>query len=195
MEAMHTVITERSPKEKHMRNLLAPLLFAFTLLCQTSMSEAGILMQIPGVQGESKVPNHTGWIDLESVNWGHGETPPGTPVKIQFARVTGTKHSDSVSATLALFGASGQLIKDVKIEFTSSVGDSIVVISRIKLTNARLTTYQASAHDSSLPIESLSFSFDSITWINFKISPQGQQLPGSAACWDLAGNKPCTPTF
>lgn len=195
MDARHTVITDRLTKEKYVRHLLIPLLFAITLLCQASISEAGILMQIPGVQGESTVPNHAGWIELESVNWGHGETPPGAPVKIQFARVTGTKQSDSVSATLALFSASGQLIKDVKIEFTTSIGNSIVVTSRIKLTNARLTTYQASAHESSIPIESLSFSFDSITWINFKISPQGQQLPGSAACWDLPGNKPCQASF
>ncbi len=44
-------------------------------------------------------------------------------------------------------------------------------------------------------MDSLAFSFDTITWITFKVNAQGQQQPGGAACWDVVNSKSCAPSF
>jgi type VI secretion system secreted protein Hcp len=172
------------------------------LIWQVSVSHAlpeiRIYMLLPGIQGEATEPNHIGWINVESVNWGHGEAPPGSPNKIQFKGVYFVKFIDSTSASLALLGATGQLTKDVKLEITTPAGNAVPgVLSRMKLTNARVVSYIAGAHDGpGNPTDNITFSFDTITWINFRQSPTtGQMTPGSAACWDVVNNKVCVPQF
>ena len=175
-------------------------LFATGLLflCQVSISHAdNLFLLLGGIQGESKDAQHPGWNYLESARWEHGEAPPGSPSKIQFGRVQITKQQDSTSATLALLGATGQALKDFKLEITRPTGSNPVAVFRMKLTNARVASYAAAAHSgqSGSATESVSFSFDTITWITFKIDEQGRQTPGSAGCFDLLANKSCTPTF
>jgi type VI secretion system secreted protein Hcp len=173
-------------------------LFATGLLflCQVSMSHAdNLFLLLGGIQGESKDAQHPGWNNLESASWGHGEAPPGSPSKIQFGRVQITKLRDTASAPLALLGATGQQIKDIKLEITRpGAGGSPVVVFRMKLTNARVTSYAAAAHTGPAT-ESVGFSFDTISWITFKIDQQGQQTPGSSACFDVVNNKTCAASF
>ena len=178
-----------------MSKLLMVAVVACLVLIQITAGRAAIYMLIPGIQGESTDKSYSGWIRVESVSWGHGEAPPNSPTKVQFGRVTVVKTGDSNSAALGLLAATGQVMKDVKLEFTASMQDAQVATSRIKLTNARLVSYSASANQNQRPTEQLAFTFDSITWINFKVSNAGQQSPGTAACWDVALNKTCTPTF
>ncbi len=166
-------------------------------ICQVSASHAdNLFLLLGGIQGESKDSQHSGgWNNLESASWGHGEAPPGSPNKIQFGRVQITKRQDSTSATLALLGATGQPLKDFKLEITRpGGGGSPVVVFRMKLTNARVTSYAAAARTEPAT-ESLGFSFDTISWITFKIDQQGQQTPGSSACFDVVNNKTCAPSF
>jgi type VI protein secretion system component Hcp len=175
----------------------AAILFATGLLflCQVSMSHAeNLFLLLGGIPGESKDPQHPGWINLRSATWGHGEAPPGSPSKIQFGRVQITKHQDSTSATLALLGATGQALKDFKLEITRPTADTNLVLFRMKLTNARVASYAAAAHLDPAT-ESVSFSFDTITWITFKIDELGRQSPGSAACFDVVNNKSCGVSF
>lgn len=175
----------------------AVILFATGLLfiSQVSMSHADdLFLLLGGIQGESKDAQHPGWNRLESVTWGHGEAPPGSPSKIQFGRVQITKRQDTASATLALLGATGQALKDFKLEITIPVGGTPVAVFRIKLTNARVASYAAAAHNGP-GTESVSFSFDTITWITLKIDEQGRSTPGSAACFDVVNNKSCGVSF
>jgi type VI protein secretion system component Hcp len=167
------------------------------LTWQAALAHAVIYIQIPNIQGEVTEPAHLGWTEAQSLSWSHTEAPPGSPVKVQFNRVICTKFMDSVSAALALSAADGHLMKDVKVEIVRSNGSGgVVVTSRMKLTNVRLTAYAVSAQSGpQLPMESLSLAFDTMTWINFKLTPQGQAVPGTAACWDVANNKSCTPIF
>ena len=178
-----------------MSKLLMVAVVCCLVLVHITAGHAAIYILIPGIQGESTDKNYSGWVRAESVSWGHGEAPPNSPSKIQFGRVTVVKSGDSNSAALGLFAATGQVMKDVKLEFTASMQDVQVATSRIKLTNARMVSYAASANANQRPTEQLAFVFDSITWISFKISPTGQQSPGSAGCWDVLANKTCTPTF
>jgi type VI secretion system Hcp family effector len=164
---------------------------------QVAVARAVTYMQIPNIQGEVTDSNHLGWIELQSLSWGHADAPPGAPVKVQFTRVNFTKLLDSVSAALALSAADGHVMKDVKVEIVRTNGSGgLVVVFRMKLTNARLTSYAASAQAGPQPpVESLALAFDTITWLNFRVTPQGQTAPGTAGCWDVVGNKSCTPAF
>ena len=181
--------------------LTGVFMIGLMLLCQVSVSHAlniQIFMLLPGIQGEVTEPNHIGWINVESVTWGHGEAPPGSPNKIQFRGVNFIKFNDSTSASLALLGATGQPIKDVKLEITTPAGGSVLgVLSRMKLTNVRVASYVAGAHEGAgHPTDNITFSFDTVTWINFRQNPQtGQMTPGSSACWDVVNNKVCVPQF
>lgn len=175
----------------------AATLFATGLLfiCQISVTHAeDLFLLIAGIAGESRDQQHPGWNQVESVSWGHGEAPPGSPSKIQFGRVQITKLRDSTSAALALLGATGQPIKDIKLEISRSSASAPVVMFRMKLTNARVAAYAAAAHNG-LGTESIGFSFDTITWITFKLDEQGRPTPGSAACFDVVGNKTCAASF
>jgi type VI protein secretion system component Hcp len=165
-------------------------------LCQVSVSHAGnIFLLLPGVPGESVEKSHPGWIDVRTVSWGHGEGPIGSLSKAaQFRQVAIVKFNDSTSASLALLGATGQPIKEVKLEITRLLGTGPVATSRMKLTNARVASYTASVTEGGDTTEQLTFSFDTITWIHFKFD-KGLQLPGSAACWDVVNNKVCVPQF
>lgn len=161
----------------------------------TASHATDLFLLIPNVPGESTDQAHLGWIDAQSASWSHGEAPPGSPVKIQFGRVTITKRNDSTSATLALLAASGQPIKDVKLEI-QTVGVNRVPLLRVKLTNVRVASYATAWRENDNPAtDSIALSFDTITWINFKITAQGQSVAGSSACWDVVNNKACTPTF
>lgn len=176
----------------------AATLFATGLLftCQVSVSHADdLFLLIAGIAGESKDQQHPGWNHLKSISWGHGEAPPGSPSKIQFGRVQIVKLRDTASAALALLGATGQPIKDIKLEITRpGAGGSPVIVFRMKLTNARVTSYAAAAHNDPAT-ESVSLSFDTISWITFKLDEQGRPSPGSAACFDVVNNKACSVSF
>ena len=176
------------------------------LLCLTiallvghiATSHAITYMQIPNIQGEVTEGNHAGWIEVQALSWSHNEAPPSSPVRMQFNRVIFTKTVDSVSAALALSAADGHPMKDVKVEILRGApgGGGLFVAFRMKLTNARLTSYAASAQPGGAPpMESLALAFDTITWVNFKISASGQSSPGTAGCWDVVGNKSCAPAF
>jgi type VI secretion system secreted protein Hcp len=161
----------------------------------TSHAATDLLLFIPNITGESTDQAHPGWIHIQSATWSHGEAPPGSVAKIQFGRVTITKRNDSTSPMLALLGASGQLIKDVKLEMLTANEASIPLL-RMKLTNVRVASYATALRTAdNAGTDSIALSFDTITWINFKITPQGQSVAGSSACWDVVNNKGCAPAF
>ena len=176
------------------RNGLLICTFVLGMIGTSSAAEK-IFVLVPNLQGEvSGPPTHVGWIEAESATWGHGEPPPGAPVKVQFNRVQLVKRNDSTSPALALLAASSQLVKDVKIEIFRTLQDTGIVMARVKLTNARVTSFATSVNQNSRT-DSIAFSFDTITWITFKLNAQGQQQPGGATCWDVVNNKGCAPTF
>lgn len=178
-----------------MPKLLATLFTAGLLLCHASVSHAlDIFMFIDGMRGESNDNAHRDWTELQSASWGHGEPPPGSPVKVQFGRLNITKLNDSISPLLAQAAAAGTAFKDLKLEMIKP-GQLRVVMSRVKLKNARVSNYSSSVSNASLGSDAVSFSFDQISWINFKVDPSGQQIPGNAGCFDLKTNTACTPGF
>lgn len=178
--------------------LTGVFIIGLMLVGQVSVSHAAgdIFILIPGIQGEVPQPPHTGWSQVDSVAWAHGEAPPGSPIKIQFGRVNITKRFDSTSAALALLGATGQPIKDVKLEIMRTTGGTLAVVFRMKLTNVRVASYAAAIQDTlTFRTDQIGFSFDTITWITFKLGEQGQSAAGSSACWDVVKNTTCPVGF
>lgn len=177
---------------------------ALLILCQASASRAGqIFLFIDRIPGDSGDPTHLGWHTVLSASWGSNAAPFGTTVNPAIPALTVTIHRGSSSAllaqeSLAQFFGKRNKFKEVKLEVVEAMGSVLVPLSRLKLTGAQLTSYATSLNTNagtSLGTESLSFSFDSITWIDFKIDNQGRQSPGSAACMDVIKGGPCTPTF
>jgi type VI protein secretion system component Hcp len=158
------------------------------LACHVASGHAAIYVQIPGMQGEVTESNHIGWIELQSLSYGHNEGPPGSQVKVQYGRVNMTKLMDGLSAALALLGVTLQTVPQLKVEITRPTAAENPVVFKMKLTGARVTSFTSSAQGggaAQLPVESIGWSFDSITWINLKRNPQNQLVPGSSACWDV----------
>lgn len=180
-----------------MRKLFTVLSAAgLLLLHEASVSHAlDLFVFIEGIQGEVTEPAHPGWSVIQSAAWGHGEAPPGSAVKVQFGRFAITKQHDSISAILAQAAAMGTPFKEVKLEMVKNFGGTKVAVSRIKLAGARVANYQTSGHGGEEATDSISFSFDRITWINFKLDASFRQLPGSAGCFDLKANAACPPIF
>jgi type VI protein secretion system component Hcp len=180
-----------------MKKGLLMCLTAALLSSQAISAHAAIFLQIPGMQGEVTESNHVGWIELQSLSFGHGEPPPGATVKVQFGRVNMTKTMEGLSAALASLAASSQAISQLKVEITRPTEATAPVVFKMKLTGARLTSFASSAQGSAqgLAVESLGWSFDTITWISFKRNQQGQVVPGTSACVDLAKISPCQVTY
>jgi hypothetical protein len=154
---------------------------------------AAIYVQIPGMQGDVTESNHVGWIELQSLSFGHGEPPPGATVKVQFGRVNMTKTMEGLSAALALLGVTMQAVPQLKIEITKPTAGTAPVVFKMKLTGARVTSFASSAQGSAQgqTLDSLGWSFETITWISLRLNQQGQVVPGTSACVDLAKNSPC----
>jgi type VI protein secretion system component Hcp len=181
-----------------MSKLITSVLAVWFLLAgHVAASHAAIdmFLLVPNVPGEANDPAHSGWIQVETATWNHGEAPPGSPVKLQFGRVTIAKRNDSTSPLLALLAASGQPIKDVKLEMLLT-GATRPLLLRLKLTNVRVASYATALRSTdNVGSDSIGLSFDTITWINFKVNAQGQSVAGSSACWDVVNNKSCAPAF
>ena len=179
-----------------MTKLAASVVLVVTMFLGVGSGEAAIYMLIPNISGETTESTHAGWVELQTLNWGHGEPPPGSAVKVQFNKVNGTKQLDSVSSALALLAANAQPLKEVKVEVVRTAAGTITVLYRLKLTNARLVNYAASVQSNQIGIETFSLEFDTISWISFKTTAAGTtSTPGTAGCWDVVGNKPCAPSF
>ncbi len=178
-----------------MTGLLLRVVVLLGVLCSTEVVQAATYMLIPNISGETTETNHVGWVELQSLNWGHSETPPGSPTRVQFNKVNCVKQIDSVTPALALLAANGQQMRDVKVEVVRQTSGTAIVTFRLKLTNVRLAAYAASVQANQTGTETFALEYDSISWISFKTNNTGVAVPGTAGCWDVASNKSCTPSF
>jgi len=180
---------------KRVLMLLCPISLWF--VATAPMGYTAMFMLVDPIKGESADLMHKDWIDLLSAQWGHGEPPPGATRTPQFERLTIAKNHDSTSALFARHAADGKPFRELKLEITVSVGNVRKPISRVKLTGVRITSYStaASGNEGIVPADSIAFSFETITWINIRYNSSGDQISGSAACFDLRTNTSCPPSF
>ena len=127
------------------------------------------LLQIPGVQGESRDAKYSGWIELDG--WSFGQSQSGTSAygsgsaagRIAMEDFTFSKHFDKSSVKLFELCAPGQFIDNAKlmVRRTGAKSGELEDYFQIDFQGLIISSYQTSgsAGDSGLPNESISFNF------------------------------------
>ena len=176
-----------------LRNLaVGALILAASSLSTTAFGAA--YLKFDGVDGESKAPGRTGWIDLMSCSHditnmrsGRAGGGGGGAGKASFSDLSFAKQYDKSSPKLAEACASGRRFASIDIEFTELRGEVAEPYLKIKLSDCIISSYQMSS-GGDRPTESLSLNFTKITWDYFFDDDTGQPATVHGG-WDLATNK------
>jgi type VI secretion system Hcp family effector len=114
-------------------------------------------MLVPGIPGSSVDDGHKDWIEVLSMSQG----AVSTKKSVACSDVSIMKVLDQAGPALWAAAAVRQLFSEIRVEVVKS-GEFSGVVYDIRLSNARVTSTQTSG-SSELPIESVSFSYDSVT--------------------------------
>ena len=136
-------------------------------------------MYVPGIPGSSTDADHKDWIDVLSMSQGVSSTKKA----VACSDVSIMKVLDQAGPALWAAAAVGQVFTEVRIEVVRG-GDFPGVVYDIRISNAKVTSTQTSG-SSELPVESVSFSYQSIT-LTFN-APDGKGVihpgvPQTIAC-------------
>lgn len=138
-----------------------------------------IYMEIDGVTGDVTAESHVDWIALHSVSWGSsrgvttsGEVSHRTKSAVQIREVVITKDRDSSSGKLWREHLMGDP-KTVKIDWVTTSAGGDIVFQTLKLTNALVSSFQASSHANDKPIEQFSFNFTEIEGTFYAMEQKG----------------------
>jgi type VI secretion system secreted protein Hcp len=115
-------------------------------------------MFVPGIPGSSVDEGHKDWIEVLSMSQGAASTRKS----VACSDTTIMKVLDQAGPALWAAAAVRQVFPEVHIEVVKSGGEFSGVIYDIRLANAKVTSTQTSG-SSEMPIESVSFSYDSVT--------------------------------
>ena len=130
-------------------------------------------MLVPGIAGGSVDEGHKDWIEVLSMSQGVSSTRKS----VACSDVAIMKVLDQAGPALWAAAAVRQVFPQVRIEVVKG-GEFPGVVYDIRLSNAKVTSTQTSG-SSELPMESVSFSYDSITLtFNFQ-DPKGGIHPGT----------------
>ena len=131
-------------------------------------------MFVPGIPGSSVAVSHKDWIEVLSMSQGVSSTKKSAAC----SDVSIMKSLDQAGPALWAAAAMHQVFPEVRIQVVAVGGDSSSVVYDIRLSNARVTSSQTSA-SSELPIESVSFSYASITLTFNSQDDTGVIVPGT----------------
>jgi type VI secretion system secreted protein Hcp len=144
------------------------------------------------ITGDVTETNHTGWIELNSLQWGVGRSismatgsvadqSPSTP---SFSEVVVTKDSDDTSYQLLQQAYQGTGCT-VVIDFVRTpAGGSPVVYLEITLTNCMISGFSTSSGGDA-PSESLTLSYTAIQYMYTPSGGTGAQGSQSGVSYDL----------
>ena len=130
-------------------------------------------MLVPGIPGSAIEEGHKDWIEVLSMS--QGLSTVKRSVACSDANIM--KSLDQAGPALWAAAAVRQLFSEVRIEVVKN-GEFSGVIYDIRLSNARVTSSQTSG-SSELPMESVSFSYDTITLTFNPQDEKGQIHPGT----------------
>ena len=114
-------------------------------------------MYVPGIPGSSLDADHPDWIEVLSMSQGVSSTKKA----VACSDVSIMKVLDQAGPALWAAAAVGQVFPEVRIEVVKG-GESPGVVYDIRISAAKVTSSQTSG-SSELPMESVSFSYHSIT--------------------------------
>jgi type VI secretion system secreted protein Hcp len=129
-----------------------------------------VYVQIPNITGGATEQNHTGWIQMDSLQFGVARAL-NNPLGHATSREAGQPTVSEIHCTKAMDSASIELFgwsvskfdaKDVKIDVVST-GRTDAPFASYTLNNAVISGYSVSAAGNSQPTESISFNFTKIS--------------------------------
>jgi len=163
------------------------------LVVALSAAEAGattiLLLDIPGITGGSKVAGYTGWIDIDSVQWGVSSTGGGSAgggsAKPTFTDVLWTQLVDTSTPPLLTDIATGKRISDAKIDFIASTGESLRTYFEMDFHNDFLTSLALNGTSGAQPTVTGSFDYQQITMTYYEFGPDGLPSGTVSASYNL----------
>jgi type VI secretion system secreted protein Hcp len=158
------------------KNVLAVASLVLAILAAGSVdayAEIRTFMYVPGIPGASTDAQHPEWIDVLSMSQGASAIKK-TVACSDFSIM---KVLDQAGPALWAAAATAQSFPEIRVEVVRA-GDRPAVIYDIRLNNARVTSIQTSG-SSELPMESVSFSFQTLTLTFNREDDKGQIIPGT----------------
>ena len=129
-------------------------------------------MFVLGIPGTSTEVGHPDWIEVLSMSQGVSSTKKA----VACSDVSVMKYLDQAGPALWAAAAVGQVFQEIRIEVVNNTPSRPVVYD-IRLHQARVTSTQTSG-SSELPMESVSFSYQSITLTFNTQDAKGAITPG-----------------
>jgi type VI secretion system Hcp family effector len=158
---------------------LQPLLAATTLLFAGISAEGAAFIKFDGVDGESADPDHTGWTDILSFDWGMESDPQATPgtgaPTVEKKAFTIEKLLSRVTPKIVESICLGRVIPAVVIEFAQESADgSPTVYYRYELKNVLISSYNVGGGTSAgdQPTEDFSLNYEEIKFSY--VGPSGE---------------------
>jgi type VI secretion system secreted protein Hcp len=130
-------------------------------------------MFVPGIPGGSVDADHKDWIEVLSMSQGVSTSKKA----VACSDVSIMKRLDQAGPMLWAAAAVGQVFPEIRLEVVKS-GEFSGVIYDIRISNAKVTSTQTSG-SSELPMESVSFSYHSITLTYNPQDAKGGIHPGT----------------
>ena len=127
---------------------------------------------VPGIAGDATDEGHRDWIEVLSMSQGVS----GTKRSFACSDLSVMKSLDRSGPALWAAAAVGQVFPELHIEVVPT-GEAGVVVYDIRFTNAKVTSVQTSG-SSELPVESVSFSYQSLTLTFNRQTATGEVIPG-----------------
>lgn len=187
------------------------LLVCIMLMPGVSWGAFDAFLKIDGIEGESTDDKHSNWIEVHSFSGpeireaGDSSTTPGwitsgefytgaySDVKMEFSGFTIIKAVDKATPKLYQAAARKTHIKEVILELCRAGGDKVKYME-YKLGNCTVSSVKVegkSGGNETLPLEAVTFKFETIQWIYTKQkNADGGGGGQTATGWDLAKNKP-----
>lgn len=161
-----------------------------------------MFIQIDGIKGDSTDSKHKDWIEVLSFEHGITQATGGSHSaqgthaggRADFSDFNITKRLDSASPVLAKYCCDAKPIPKIVFELCRAMGDKTCFM-RFTLEDSIVSSYRPAGHaqgDDAVPLEALSFRFDTI---KFEYTPTDARAGGKAGAaiksgWSLKENKP-----
>ena len=130
-------------------------------------------MFVPGIPGESTDAQHPNWIEVLSMSQGVSSSRRS----VACSDLNIMKSLDQAGPALWAAAAAGQVFPEIHLQVVKVTGDTSAVVYDIKINNAKVTSTQTSG-SSELPIESVSFSYQTLTLTFNPPNGTGGTTPG-----------------
>ncbi len=148
-------------------------------------------LQIAGIQGESNDSKHKGSIDIESFSWGmsnagsHAGGGGGGAGKVSMQDFHFVMPSNKASPQLLASVATGRMLPEATLLVRHNSPGQDADYLKYKLENVLVSSIQTQSHDSSVPMEEVSFNFTKLTqWHVVQNPTTGRPETAVSGVWD-----------